>query len=203
MNFNFNVLNNKHKNSINFNIKTKTIFVPKNGEMLKIIDNTNNLYGITNYGKIISLTYNIVLKSNKDRGGYLYNCIRVNHKNIYIKPHRLVAKYFIDNPNNYKCVNHKDENKTNNHISNLEWCTHSYNNSYGNRLEKVSKTSGHQIDVYKNGIYYCTENSITACTKKYHVSFHTIYESLNNVIKKYRWYSSIYEFQYHKHDSVI
>lgn len=196
MNFDFNILNNKHKNSINFNIKDKTIFIPKNGEILKIINNTNNLYGITNYGRVISLTYNIVLKSNKDKGGYLYNCIRVNHKNIYVKPHRLVAEYFINNPNNYKCVNHKDENKINNHFSNLEWCTHSYNNIYGNRLEKVSKTSGHQIDVYKNGVYYCTENSINICIKKYHVGINNILDQLKGIRK--RWYknNSEYSFAY-------
>lgn len=44
--------------------------------------------------------------------------------------HRLVAKYFIENPNNYKVVNHKDCNRANNNADNLEWCTTQYNVRY-------------------------------------------------------------------------
>lgn len=53
--------------------------------------------------------------------------------------HRLVAILFLPNPNNLPQVNHKDENKLNNHVSNLEWCTSEYNLKYGTRLEKISK----------------------------------------------------------------
>ncbi len=50
--------------------------------------------------------------------------------------HRLVAKAFIPNPNNYPCVNHKDENKSNNHADNLEWCTYKYNVQYSLKRRK-------------------------------------------------------------------
>lgn len=52
--------------------------------------------------------------------------------------HRLVAIHFISNPNNLECVNHKDENKTNNCIENLEWCSRSYNNNYGTRNKRIA-----------------------------------------------------------------
>ena len=58
---------------------------------------------------------------------YLYK----DNKRHPVAVHRLVAKHFLPNPNNYDCVNHKDENPRNNCVSNLEWCTHSYNRKYG------------------------------------------------------------------------
>lgn len=50
--------------------------------------------------------------------------------------HRLVAEAFIPNPNNYPCINHKDENPMNNCVDNLEWCTYQYNNNYGTCRER-------------------------------------------------------------------
>lgn len=59
-------------------------------------------------------------------------------KHFYV--HRLVAEAFIPNPNNYPEVNHKDENPLNNNMNNLEWCTHSYNMTYGTCQERSRKT---------------------------------------------------------------
>ena len=56
--------------------------------------------------------------------------------------HRIVCDAFIPNPNNLPCVNHKDENKQNNVLDNLEWCSYSYNNSYNGLRDKI-------IDTYK------------------------------------------------------
>lgn len=53
--------------------------------------------------------------------------------------HRLVAMAFIPNNNNYPCINHKDENPSNNVVDNLEWCTYKYNSNYGTLPERIRK----------------------------------------------------------------
>lgn len=74
------------------------------------------------------------------RKGYCLVKLSSNNKAVEKKVHRLVAEAFIPNPNNYDCVNHKDENPLNNNVENLEWCNHSYNNTYGTRIERQSKS---------------------------------------------------------------
>lgn len=73
--------------------------------------------------------------------GYLQVSIRVNNTPIRVYVHRLVAEAFIDNPNGYPQVNHKDENKTNNRVDNLEWCDGSYNQNYGTVKERRRMTN--------------------------------------------------------------
>lgn len=67
------------------------------------------------------------MEHKKPGRGYLYVGLHINGKCKKIAIHRLVALTFIPNPNNYKEVNHKDGNKSNNHFSNLEWCSRSGN----------------------------------------------------------------------------
>ena len=77
-----------------------------------------------------------VLTPWKTKHGYLHVTMGRRKKQSV---HRLVAKAFIPNPNNYPDVNHKDEDKANNIASNLEWCNHSYNALYGTCQEKLLK----------------------------------------------------------------
>lgn len=73
-------------------------------------------------------------------GGYLGVALCKNGRYKQKLLHRLVAEAFIPNPDNLPCVNHKDENRQNNRVKNLEWCTHKYNNNYGNRNDKISNS---------------------------------------------------------------
>lgn len=77
-------------------------------------------------GKIMKLSEN----KDKKRGGqgYLVVNLRKNHTSTVIQVHRLVANAFIENPNNLPTVNHKDGNKHNNSMDNLEWVTYAENN---------------------------------------------------------------------------
>lgn len=83
------------------------------------------------------------VKYYKDHGGYMVTCIQRTFNGrqvkINIKQHRLIAQAFLPNPNNYPQVNHKDENKTNNAVSNLEWCDGKYNTNYGTGIERANK----------------------------------------------------------------
>lgn len=76
---------------------------------------------------------------NVRRYGYLQIILFKNKKPKTFKVHRLVALAFLENPQNLPCINHKDENKDNNNVSNLEWVTVKQNNNYGTRNERTSK----------------------------------------------------------------
>lgn len=80
-----------------------------------------------------------LLKPKKRKDGYLSVALCNKQKAKHISIHRLVALTFLSNPNNYPVINHKDEDKTNNNVNNLEWCTQSYNINYGSRNEKAAE----------------------------------------------------------------
>ena len=107
-------------------------------EIWKDIKGYEGLYIISNTGKVKGLKYNKLLKPVL-QNGYLYIHLCKNSKNKAYLLHRLVAQHFIDNPDNLPEVNHKDENKTNNDASNLEWCDAKYNSNYGTRNKRKSK----------------------------------------------------------------
>lgn len=113
-------------------------------EVWKNIKGYDGLYEISNWGNVKSLNYNNtgksqMLKPRYVRGRYkaVTLCKDCYHKQITI--HRLVAQAFIPNPNNYPQVNHIDEDISNNHMDNLEWCTSEYNLKYGTRNDKISR----------------------------------------------------------------
>lgn len=105
-----------------------------------------NNYDITKDGIITNFKTNKKSKGHLDDVGYLSFQCKIDGKNYHIRIHQLLATKYIPNPNNYPCVNHKDGNKLNNSLDNLEWCSYSYNNkhAYDNRLKKP-RTKGTEI----------------------------------------------------------
>lgn len=113
-------------------------------EIWKDIKGYENIYQISNKGNVKSLNYKQtgrekILKPSVDKDGYLFVCLCKNRKVKPFKVHRLVAEAFISNPNNYPCVNHKNEIKDNNRLENLEWCTVKYNNIYNGRQKRIAE----------------------------------------------------------------
>ena len=130
-------------------------------------------YQVSNWGRVKSIKFGkeIILKPQKDISGYLFVRLCKNGiiKNYFI--HRLVAEVFLPNPNNYKEVNHKDECKTNNIVSNLEWCDRKYNQNYGTRTERVAekttngKLSKPVLQYTLNGEFVREWESIAECDR--------------------------------------
>lgn len=120
-----------------------------NKEEWKDIPNYEGLYQASNLGNIRSIyRYKKIIKPYIDKDGYYRIRLYKNKKGTYKGVHKWVAETFIPNPHNYKEINHKDENKTNNRIENLEWCDNWYNIHYGTAIERQTKSRSKQIGKY-------------------------------------------------------
>lgn len=125
-------------------------------EVWKDINNYEGMYQVSNKGRVRSLDRfadngvfykGKMLKPYIKNTGYVEYRLSKNSKHKAITGHRLVAEAFIFNGGNLPCINHIDENKSNNNADNLEWCTVSYNNTYSDRMKRVSKSMS--IAVYQ------------------------------------------------------
>lgn len=170
-------------------------------EIWKDIPGYEGLYQASNCGNIRSLNWrnmnivrNLYLKPHNK--GYLQVELAKNGKKKMITVHRLVALTFIPNPDNLPVINHKDENKMNNGVENLEWCTVSYNTSYSKdnhpekyrvinrqrcrsvpykhrqKVEQIDATSGAVVKIWadivtiKNELNYNNWSIIECCNGK-------------------------------------
>lgn len=138
-------------------------------EEWKPIKGYEGLYEVSNMGRVKSLhrSQGIILKQGTFHG-YMKVGLHKNGTRSTKKVHRLVATAFIRNPNNYEFVNHKDGNKKNNTVDNLEWCTRSYNmrHAYHNGLMNVDAQKKSVILYKRYGEY----ESITEAAKALNIT---------------------------------
>ncbi len=164
----------------------------------KQIENSN--YEVSDTGTVRNILTKQERKSDVHYKGYLRVAINKKNKSI----HRLVATYFIPNPNNYPQVNHINGIKTDNNVSNLEWCTAAYNNQHaiftGLRVISQKNSTAIRIKLVRKKInkvkepkwkgitpeeakqikYLNTKLTLTQIGELYNVHFSTIWDIRNN-----------------------
>lgn len=147
-------------------------------EIWKDVEGFEGVYQISNLGQLKSFKKDKngkILKNTNKNGDYFSVVLRNKDKIQSIRIHNLVAKHFILNPNNYNEINHKDGNKQNNCVNNLEWCTHKqniehakklglwvYNHPYYERKVLQYDLEGNFIAEYKNSVYAYKKTGVCA-----------------------------------------
>lgn len=192
------------------NLKLKHINNIKDlpNEIWKDIPNYEGIYQISNKGRVKSLTRTIGTCKRRDKiiipkdngtGYYKVNLYKNGkHKNHYI--HKLVASVFISNENNKPCINHKDYNRKNNNVENLEWVSYKENNNYSHCAEHAALHNSLRVlvvDLNNNPIKMFA--SIHQCGRHFNVDASHISSIIrNNYVfrKQYKLYSSYNEYDF-------
>lgn len=168
-------------------------------EIWKDIPGYEGYYQISTFGNVKSIDRTVKQVCGKNPSKYQYN----HYKSVLLKPfyrkdgyievslcknkkykkyliHRLMGITFLENKYNYPEINHKDENKQNNNLSNLEWCTSKYNTNYGTKIQRVVEQLGKMIyeyDIHDN-LINCYK-SITLASKSTGIHYKKLYRRIN------------------------
>lgn len=133
-------------------------------------------YSVSSFGRVRNDITGYILNGGYDKDKYRQVTICYNHKQYNRRICRLVAKAFLPNPNNLPQVNHKDENKENNSVNNLEWCSVKYNNNYGKRTDKTRR----KVKCIETGKIY---NGIRLAARELNIFHNAIRQSCLNSSK--------------------
>lgn len=164
-------------------------------EIWKNIEDFN--YQVSNLGRIKSLRSNKILQNVLGTDEYFKVCLHKDKKQYNKLIHRLVAETFIPNPENKPQVNHKNGNKLDNNINNLEWCTisentqHSFDNGLQPKLYGLdNKITKYKIEVYSfyTGVYVTTLIGKQAL-KDFGLDQSSVWQCLNGKIKKHKGFT--------------
>lgn len=169
-------------------------------EIWKSIIGYEGLYEVSNVGRVRSIDRIVFQqgRNQKYRGKIMspylnntgYFCVRLskNNKKRTFTIHRLVATAFIPNPNNYPCVNHKDETPKNNNVENLEWCTNEYNVNYGTATFRRAVKMGKRVAQYdKNGKLVATFYSVNEAERGTNIKIGDAVKNSNHTAGGFFW----------------
>lgn len=124
-------------------------------------------YEVNSLGQIRHKKRKQILKPRSNNGGYQYVNFKVDGKNVNFAVHRIVANAFIPNPNGYAEVNHKDYDKMNNCVENLEWVTSSQNKQHAYLKEANQKSLGKSVEQYDlNNNYVQTFRTVSLAAQE-------------------------------------
>jgi len=137
-------------------------------------------YDVYENGDIINKKNGQPIKSSITENGYK----RVWYEGRGQMVHRIIAEKFIPNPENYTDVNHKDGNKLNNHVDNLEWCTHKYNVNHGFQLGLFNeKRLSERKLTYEEKETACEMNNLGTPIRALARLFKIDYKAMWNIIR--------------------
>lgn len=164
-----------------------------------IILDFNNNYAISNFGNVMNVnTKKILTPQNKEYLTVtLHNVSNKRGKKGYrknYKIHRLVAKYFIENPDNKPYVNHKDGNKHNNHVDNLEWVTAQENTVHAYKNKLISNQRPIKATKLDNPEITEVFESLSECARFFNCNKSYIHRALNKTYKRNTYKG--YKFEY-------
>lgn len=163
----------------------------KRGDNMIVQDFPN--YSIFKDGTVVNNISGKPLKPSDNKDGYKVVGLYKNKIRFIFRIHRLVAIHFINNPQQLPYVNHKDENKSNNSVDNLEWCTANYNLNYGTRNIRAAKSLGHSIKAFKNGILVGSFYSESKCARELNISPSHVSEAARGLRKTVGGYTFEYD----------
>lgn len=143
----------------------------------------NYNYEFTNDGTCRNIITGKILKRYYRPDGYVEYTLCDNGKKIRVLEHRVVAEIYLENVKNLPQVNHKDENKRNNHVSNLEWCDGKYNSNYGTGKIRMGAAHGKKVkQISLDGKVVKIFNSMAEASKVIGIG----YDNISRVCNKYR-----------------
>lgn len=158
------------------------------------VSNIGNVYSVERRDSRGNKCGGFTLKPAITSVGYLQVKLHKNGVGEHKYVHRVVAEAFVPNQNNYLEINHKDENKANNHVENLEWCTREYNMNYGERTEKVSQKLSKKVRAVnvETGEVVIFSSTVEARSKGYAIgavseACRGIYYTTGHLYKGHRW----------------
>ena len=183
-------------------------------EIWKDIEGYEGCYQVSNLGRLKSLERTVkgnnggvyvkkekILTPTINSSGYYHTCLRKDGRSVAVYIHRIVAQAFLPNPDNLPLINHKDEDKTNNRVENLEWCSAKYNTNYGSandrRCESLKKrNNNYNIGIPKvrrkvlcleTGIIYNSLKSVNTQLGLHHHRISQCCKGIRNTCGGYHW----------------